>query len=387
VYGTGTFDARLLLNYYRNTAGVPWTEEELRAASGFGTFGQITNQGTSWAARIDPVPDRPGWPSALFNDIVPEEVRYHPVTNPTGARATTYDHNVNTFGRDAKGFARRPLDNVGVQYGLAALEAGQITTAQFLDLNEKIGGLDIDANFTPARMVADRRATRAAYETGKVVNGGGLGSVPILDFDLIYTDLAPGGDVHMKYYRFSTRERLRKANGHADNMVMWNGVTGPRAGVAATAAFVQMAAWLDNITADTSPGPRAAKVVRNKPAGLTDGCWTGSAAPFTFIAERQFLGGPDTSACNDLYPGYAFPRFVAGMPLTNDVVACRLKRIDLSDYAVTFTPEEAARLHRIFPRGVCDYARPGVEQREPISTWITYTDVGEYRKDREHGAE
>jgi Tannase-like family of unknown function (DUF6351) len=86
------------------------------------------------------------------------------------------------------GFARRPLDNVGVQYGLAALNAGLISEAQFLDLNEKIGGLDIDANFIPERMVADRQATRAAYQTGKVIGGGPLGSVPILDVDVIYTD-------------------------------------------------------------------------------------------------------------------------------------------------------------------------------------------------------
>jgi hypothetical protein len=383
VYATGTFDARLLLNYFRNTAGVAWTEEELRAASGFGTFGQITNQGTSWAARIDPVPNRPGFPSAVFNAIVPPEVRYDPLANPTGVRPTTYDHNVNTFGRDGNGFARRPLDNVGVQYGLAALNAGEISPAQFLDLNEKIGGLDIDANFIPGRMVADPRATRAAYETGKITSGGGgLASVPILDLDVIYTDLAVNGDVHLKYYHFSTRERLIRASGHADNMVMWSGVTGPRQGFAAAQAFLQMDAWLAAIAADSAADPRAVKVVRNRPAGLVDGCWTGSTAPFTFIAEAQFLGGPGTSACNDLYPGFGFPRFSAGMPLSNDIVKCKLRSVDRDDYAVTFTSAEVERLHQIFPDGVCDYTRPGIDQRDLLSTWITYTDVGKYRKDK-----
>ncbi len=385
VYGTGTFDARLLLNYFLYTAGVPWTQEELRAASGFGTYGQITNQGTSWAARIDPVPNRPGFPpgsSWLSNAIVPLEVRYDSVSNPTGARATTYDHNVNTFGRDHNGFARRPLDNVGVQYGLAALNAGQITKAQFLDLNEKIGGLDIDANFIPDRMEADRRATKAAYQTGKVLNGGGgLASMPILDFDVIYTDLAPAGDVHMKYHHFSTRERISKANGHADNHVMWSGATGPRPAFVSTQAFLQMDTWLANIAADTSDDPLAVKVVRNKPAGLVDGCWTGDVTPFTFVPEPQFVGGPGTSFCNDLYPAYAFPRYMAGMPLANDIVKCRLQRIDLADYAVTFTPEEVARLHQIFPHGVCDYSRAGVEQRDLLGTWLIYTHVGEYKKD------
>ena len=86
--------------------------------------------------------------------------------------------------------------------------------------------------------------------------------MPILDFDVIYTDLSPAGDVHMKYYHFSTRERLIKANGHAGGtMVMWNGVFGARAAFASTQAFLQMDAWLANIAADESDVPRALKVV------------------------------------------------------------------------------------------------------------------------------
>ena len=391
VYATGTFDARLMLNYFVYNATVPWTQDEIRAASGFGTFGQIYTQGTSWAARIDPSPVRPGFPpsilgfppnqsSWLYSSIVPIVARYDPVANPTGARATTYDHNVNTFGVDEHGFARRPLDNVGVQYGLAALNADQITKEQFLDLNEKIGGIDIDANFIPERMVADRDATRAAYQTGKINGGAALRFVPILDVDVIYNDKLAAGDVHMKYYHFSMRERLIKANGHADNMVMWSGVFGPRAGML-TQAFLQMAAWLDNLAADTSDAPLDVKVVRTKPATLTEGCWTGTTAPFGFIAERQFLGGPKTSACNDLYPGYLFPRFMAGIPLTNDVVKCHLRPVALSDYADTFTSAEQARLHGIFPDGVCDYGRPGFEQQGVLDTWLIYVDVGKYKKD------
>jgi hypothetical protein len=54
---------------------------------------------------------------------------------------------VNVYGKDpATGFARRPFDNVGVQYGLDAFNAGIITFAQFSDLNSRIGGFDIDGN-------------------------------------------------------------------------------------------------------------------------------------------------------------------------------------------------------------------------------------------------
>jgi hypothetical protein len=375
-------DSRLLEHYY-NTRAIPWTQEEMRQVSGFGVFNSIPNL-SDGAARIDPVPNRDdGRSSAEFNGIVPSGVQYHPDTNPDGARATTYDHAINAFGSDARGFARRPLDNVGVQYGLGALNAGHITKEQFLDLNAKIGGFDIDANFVPARMVADRPATIAAYETGRLLNGGGgLASMPILDYDNIYSDLAPGGDIHMKFQHFSTRERLRKANGHADNHVMWSGGNAPRGNHVAREALRQIDRWVGAVTADTSDRARAEKVVDNKPDDLVDGCFTGGAGGATpgFIAEPHFLGGPGTSTCNSIYPGFSFPRMVAGAPLTNDIIKCRLKRIDVHDYQVTWTSAERSRLTQIFPQGVCDWTIPGVDQRGLAGTWLNFTDVGEYTR-------
>src|SRR5260370_21233959 len=168
--------------------------------------------------------------------------------------------------------------------------------------------------------------------------GGGLASVPSLDFDLIYSDLLATGDVHMKFHQFTKRERLGKANAHADNHVMWSGGTGVRAGFVSTQAFLQMDAWLSAIIADSSAVPLATKVVKHKPAGLVDGCWTGDTAPFTFTPEHQFFGGPGTSFCNRAYPGFPFPRYVAGASLTIDIVKCRLRQIDLAGYKATFTP-------------------------------------------------
>src|SRR6185312_2631826 len=114
---------------------------------------------------------------------LPRALRYNPVTNPTGARCDVYDHTVNVYGRDsATGFARRPLDNTGVQYGLAAVKKGVINMTQFLDLNEGIGGFDNDGNLVATRATADPLALRAAYRTGRLTNGGGgLDRLPILD--------------------------------------------------------------------------------------------------------------------------------------------------------------------------------------------------------------
>ena len=94
---------------------------------------------------------------------IPAELVYDPVKNPKGARCTMWDTNVATFGRDpATGFARRSLDNVGVQYGLEALNRGVITPAEFLDLNDKIGGFDNDG--TSARGAQRRRSGVAAAD-------------------------------------------------------------------------------------------------------------------------------------------------------------------------------------------------------------------------------
>ncbi|WP_421683264.1 DUF6351 family protein [Stutzerimonas urumqiensis] len=380
-------DSRLLWHYYQTT-DLPWTEEQLRAASGFGVFATIPNLDNG-AARLDPVP-RADRASAEFDASVDPSLRYHPVDNPDGARATIYDHAVNTYGRDPQtGFARRPLDNVGIQYGLEALNAGQISKAQFLDLNENIGGMDVDANFTAERMVADRRATRAAYRTGRMLSGGGgLAEMPILDYDQLYTDLQRGGDIHLKFHHFSTRERLLKANGHTDNHVMWSGGGNSvdNAAYPNRVAYIQdraleaMDQWLANIASDPSASPRAVKVVRNKPADLQDGCWTREATP-QFIPETQRFGGPGTSTCNDLYPAFPSPRMVAGGPLASDVIKCQLKAIDPRDYRVDFTDAEFARLNRIFPSGVCNWQVPGVEQQPLMGTWLEYLHEGQYRSD------
>jgi len=62
-------------------------------------------------------------------------------------------------------FALRTFDNIGVQHGLAALNAGAITTTQFLDLNRYIGGYDQDEKYIPQRTVGDAGAIRRACST------------------------------------------------------------------------------------------------------------------------------------------------------------------------------------------------------------------------------
>ena len=54
---------------------------------------------------------------------------------------THWNDAVNVYGRDpVTGYARSTWDNVGVQYGLKALVDGDLTPAEFLDLNATVGG-------------------------------------------------------------------------------------------------------------------------------------------------------------------------------------------------------------------------------------------------------
>ncbi len=290
-------DSRLLHQYFEHVAPGTFTTEAQRAVSGFGEWGSIPNMSVG-ARRIDPVyeeglelEDQGGeYIARNATDQVgganpgplPVSERYDPVTNPTGARATVYDHTVSVYGIDPEtGFAGRPLDNVGVQYGLAALNGGTITTAQFLDLNERVGGFDADANHVAERHEANPRAARAARQTGRILNGGGgLATTPVIDYRR-YTDDVVDGDIHMIVHQYATRARIVEANGHADNHVM---EIGGRWGFTAEAPdlkvlFAKMDRWLMSIAADTSDDPRSVQVVRAKPADLVDACWDTSADP------------------------------------------------------------------------------------------------------------
>lgn len=359
-------DAWLLDNYFNTRAGVPWSDEQKRQVTGFALYATAPNVAIG-ARRIDP---------DSSCGTLPVELRYNALTNPTGARCDVYDHTVNVYGKDpANGFARRPLDNVGIQYGLKLLNGGSISVEQFLDLNERVGGFDVDANILPpgGRTVADLRATKAAYRSGRLTNtGGGLADIPIIDYRA-YNDELAGGDIHVRYHSFSLRERLLKANGRADNQVMV--VEDNRYGLYSSDSpllqrmVLTMDRWITAIKADRRRLPAVEKVVRNKPADLQEGCNTRDAAP-VFIAQKQ-LRDPATS-CEALYPSNSFPREVAGAGVAADIVKCRTRTPRPSDYAVAFTPEQWARLQAAFPDGVCDWSRRGVEQRDLAGTWQSF---------------
>src|SRR5229473_2217143 len=268
-----------------------------------------------------------------FDPVVPVELRYHPITNPTGARGSFTDGMVNVFGIDpATGFARTVYDNVGVQYGLKALNNGDITTTEFLDLNQFIGGLDVDGNYTPARSQGNLEGIEVAYRKGVVDSGDNL-TLPMLDTRTYTDDII---DIHTRIRTFAKLDRLRRENRTSENEVNWLvarvGLNLPSLSLMALLGHNE---WMENILADRSHDRYALKVIRNKPSWLRDTCWDPNGVahvePFT-------IDGP--SECNPIFPINSTVRIKAGGPIAGDILKCQLKPIDYRDYTVIFTEQE-----------------------------------------------
>jgi len=124
--------------------------------------------------------------------------------------------------------------------------------------------------------------------------------------------------------------------------------------------------WLTTLSKDTSDDPLHTKVVRAKPADLVDSCLT--AAGERIVEPQTPTGG----RCNALYKTFASPRMMAGGPASNDILKCQLNAIDFADYQATLSDSDKARLRAIFPNGVCDWSKPGVEQQPTTGVWRSF---------------
>jgi len=350
-------DCRLFALYFASPAGAGWTAAQRNAASGFGTYGSCNLWHLAFASRTNALEACPG--------AVPGSARYNPVTNPNGIRCTSFEQIANQLGRNpANGFVWRPLDNVGVQYGLSAVNSGAISPEQFVSLNENVGGYDVIGQRIPQRVAADVIGLQRAYSTGRVNTFGlGLASTPIIDLRQ-YTD--PLGDIHTRFWSFTARQRLRDENGTDANHVMFV-ANAAGAGAATVAAIEAMDSWLVAIKADSEPGSAAEKTIRNRPQALSDACWTSATDRIDETFGYQLAG-----ACESLYPSWGDTRTAAGAGLAGTKLKCELRPLDFASYGVTFTPAQQARLAAVFPDGVCDYAKPGVEQQPPLGTWLDF---------------
>ncbi len=356
-------DCHVLTRYFNTTSPSLWTNQADRLA----ILGQTSEQ--ECPGQDGPAAFGGRWfPVTNSSCLLPPEALYDPVTNPHGVRCAIKDYHINEIGvRRQDGFTYQVFDSVGVQYGFKALQAGKITPQQFVDLNEKIGGLDIDGNYQSGRTLADEKGLERMYRTGLITYGRELGKYPIID---ARTD--DNHEMHNNSEWMFTRFRLLRSNGNAANQVHWwehSTVTNPTGNVSrpspanALRSFDLMDQWLSAIEADTSSLPHAKKVTRNKPAAARDACFVGGV-------EYEWTAG---SICDQLFTYTGLIRMTADGPVTNDVLKCQLKPLSRVDYNVVFTDEQWARLQATFPLGVCDYSKPGVGQAKPRA-WLTFAD-------------
>ncbi|HEY5822022.1 MAG TPA: DUF6351 family protein [Propionibacteriaceae bacterium] len=350
--GQLAFDARLLAEYARRHPSV-LTPAQLTAVSGLGSTRELYAM-----SRLAQLHDQD--PST---QLLPRQT-----TGVDGVRGSIWDQYVNVYGTSSDGAVRRPVGNLGVQYGLAALERGVITPEQFVQLNEGIGGLNDSLGSTPTRTTPDATAVRAAYASGRLLSGaGGLGDIPIIDYrSYSYGPGQPSLD--LRYHTFVVQERLIRANGNADNQVRLTdsgrGRFDVERGVLAE-AIGQMDRWITAVKGRPTSGRFA--VAQSKPADLVDACWTPTGRK---IVEPQDYAG--AGECNRLYPSTATPRMVAGGPLAGDVLSCVLEPPDRERYPATMTQVQFLRLDKLFRAGVCDFAQGGEGQQRLSGTWLNF---------------
>jgi hypothetical protein len=203
--------------------------------------------------------------------------------------------------------------------------------------------------------------------------------VPIIDLRA-YSET---GEIHTSFYSYKMRARLDQANGGHANQLIWTfpgaepilGVSPPKGIV--LKSFLLMDNWLSRIESDSSNAPLAQKVVRDKPADGADACFTTPAAPGIGLPSAPGADEiNDPAKCAQLYPHYGNTRTAAGGPMTDDIIQCRRKPLNPSEYAahgVKFTGAQLATLRQTFPDGVCDYSKPGVGQ-QASQPWTTFAD-------------
>jgi hypothetical protein len=360
-------DYHLLLAYFTHptkwSAGVTWLPTQMNQVMGDPTYG-VQNAEVSDTAQFHvAVPTDPCAGTTAAD-------RYNPKTNPGGVRCTITDAAINVFGPEPsalwspnerkihRGFARDPVDNVGVQYGLSALKSGAITAAQFANLNAAVGGVDIDTNPTAARISASGSPSLArAYRSGMINEANNLNQTAIIDCR------GPNpGAFHDAYRAFAVRARLQRDFGTHANQLIWEGPEALEGDADCELnSFKAMDGWLHAIEQDHSKRSLPRKVIADKPSGLTDECYSGTG----------------TKLSNSLCPAGVVnvegtPRTVAGDAITTDDNKCQLKPLNRGSYGgITFTNAEWAELEKAFPSGVCDFSKPGVAQ-QPTIPWMTY---------------
>ncbi len=300
---------------------------------------------------------------------------------------THFDDLVNVYGTDASGYARRTWDNVGLQYGLAALRSGTITPEEFLDLNATVGGWVDSADMQPEgfpfvgspasgtfdpwssrnmlrpsdgspapRAEGDLAAMNAAYDQGLVFQGDI--DIPVIDWrHYREEDL----DMHNSHQSFASRQRMLNADGDASNQVIWfTDARYERLSDQTPLAFEVIDEWMANVHANPELG-----VAGNKPDGAVDRCFTTTGEQIAAGGDvwAGILDDEPAGECTEAFQIHSTSRIVAGGPIEGGVFKCSLQPVSAAVSRGLYggwvpTAVQEQRLEEIFPSGVCDYTKP-----------------------------
>ncbi len=381
-------DCGLLGDYWRSTA-LEWSDAQKAAVAGHRTARICPDWEDTFLSRLDPAR---GCASA-----VPDEVRYDRKSNPDGVRCTLQDATAGFWGRDPEtGFARRPYDNIGVQYGLRALRSGAISPEQFVDLNRRIGGFDLDARNTADRTEMEPAVAHRAYRFGLVIGRGSLPRTPVIDL-ATYLDLIPVADIHDIVRPFQVRARLARTGSTASQSI-WRGVSTPPDG------RIAIDQWIDRLEGAGAAGrPAAVRMVR--PAVAQDSCVLAPAGSRADLPDGLTLPlgvrlplAPDAASgssptlafpigafipneqkageglCDAAFPAISSVRTQAGGPFADDNIKCRRKPVDPGDYGGALSADQIRELRGIFRGGVCNWSRPPVGDVERSIPWPSLGD-------------
>jgi hypothetical protein len=339
---------------------------------------------------LTPMVMNPLWTDVDYDHLPPDVVAEF-----DAVKWTHWNDLENVYGVDDEGYGPFTWDNVGVQYGLQALKDGNITMAQFLDINAKVGSwkpmqemvpesilfgdpdtesfqgmlellLDFDpwshrnTNVQPnaygvaPRLEADLDAIHAAYTSGHVFIG--KIDIPLVD---VRHYLDPVLNMHHAQQSFATRQRMIDGQGHADNQLIW------------FAEYpydntMQVLELLDDWLTNIKNNPDL-NVVENKPPEGVDKCIDVNG---DVIAEGPdvwdgILNDEPEGACTEAFPLYSTSRIVAGGNIKGDIFKCHLQTVDEAIdtgvyQGISLTAQNITRLKEIFPDGVCDYTEGDV---------------------------
>jgi hypothetical protein len=317
---------------------------------------------------------------------IPNDLRYSRETK-TGERCTLQDNLVHFMGVDPEtGFARRPIDNVGVQYGYQALLDRVISVEEFLFLNRHIGSYDDEGygpwdpgrddtdlarNEVQPRMAMDPDLAHDLYRYGFVTGRGAIDQAPIIDVNL-YADPVPILGFHDQVRGYVAAERIEKTFGVRETHSIWSGV------VLTNDAWPTMHRWLDAFVEErratggvSDDASWTDEVATARPVQGGDACVVTTAGYSPVPLAVPGIAGDRSQLCEQVFGVGGSPRIAAGGPTTEDVVKCRTTAPRRAMYpGVTFTDEQWAELNEIFADGVCDWTVPGVGEVERSETWL-----------------